>query len=238
MSPLEIAIVFVAVAAGCMVQGAAGFGAAVLAAPILLLVEPDLVPAPLIIAMSMLVILMAIRERHHIDLSGLGWAIVGRLPGTAVGALAVASLSGAALDIALGGMLLCLVVLSAAGIHVEPTRGAQLVAGGLSGLSGTATSVGGPPMALLYQRRPGPVLRATLAAYFCIGIVTSLGGLWLVGELGAAEWKAGALLCIPAVIGLSLSRFLAGRLDLGHTRTAVLVISSISAASVLARGLL
>jgi len=233
----EVAIVGAAVAAGCFVQGGAGLGAALLAAPVVLLVEPDLVPGPLILALSTMTIGMTYRNRHHLDLSGLWWAVAGRLPGTALGAVAVAVMPAAGLDIGFGVMILVLVVASLTGVHVPPTPSNQLLAGGLSGLSGTATSVGGPPMALLLQNELGPRLRANLAAFFAIGTLTSIGGLVAVGEFGLRELRAGALLAIPAMGGFWISGSVARFLDAGRTRHAVLVISAASSLVVLGRGL-
>ena len=39
---------------------------------------------------------------------------------------------------------------------------------------GSITSIGGPPMALVYQHRTGPELRATLALFFVFGSSLSI----------------------------------------------------------------
>ena len=49
MSPLEILVVVVAVVAGSMVQATAGVGITLVAAPVLLAVDPAFVPLPLIL---------------------------------------------------------------------------------------------------------------------------------------------------------------------------------------------
>ena len=69
----------------------------------------------------------------------------------------------------------------------------------------TTVSVGGPPMALVYQREPGPVLRSVLARYFVVGIVISLIGLAVVGELGTEQLAYGAILVPGTVIGFAFS---------------------------------
>ena len=56
-------------------------------------------------------------------------------------------------------------------------RGTLLPAGLLSGFAGTATSIGGPPLALLYQHSDRPGVRTTLAVYFTTGAAISLTGL-------------------------------------------------------------
>jgi uncharacterized protein len=233
----EIIVVGVVVAAGAWVQGGAGFGAALVAAPIVALVEPRLVPGPMIIGLGSLTLLMVIRERHHVELGQLGWALAGRVPGTVIGALAIASLPQAGIDIGFGLLILTLIAGSVWGVRVAITPGSLAVTGTISGISGTATSVGGPPMALLLQHQPGGSLRANLSALFTVGIMLSVAGLVAVGEFGRADLGAGALLCIPAVAGFSASRHAVRILDSGYTRHAVLVISGLSSFSVLIRGI-
>ena len=79
-----------AIAFGALVQGAVGFGMALVAAPLLVLIRPELVPGPLLVNGLALTLLVARRERDAIDLLGVRWGLVGRLPGIAVGAFALA----------------------------------------------------------------------------------------------------------------------------------------------------
>jgi uncharacterized membrane protein YfcA len=111
-------------------------------------------------------------------------------------------------------------------------------AGALSGLSGTATSVGGPPVALALQHEPGIRLRATLGAFFFASSVVALASLAIFGALGWRDIVLGAVLVPAEVIGFAVSSHAVRALDRGRTRHAVLVISSISAVVVLARALL
>ena len=68
-------------------QGAAGFGLGLIAAPILLLLDPRWVPGPLMAAGIGLTVLVAYRERADIDMMGLRFAFVGRTVGTVAAAL-------------------------------------------------------------------------------------------------------------------------------------------------------
>ncbi len=88
-------------------------------------------------------------------------------------------------------------------------------------------------MALVYQRSPGPTVRATLSAYFAVGVVISLVALAAVGRFGPAEAGA-ALLLVPALVaGYLASGRAAALLDRGWTRAAVLALSAGSALSLL-----
>jgi uncharacterized membrane protein YfcA len=224
LSQLLIATVVVAV--GASIQGVMGFGLGLIGAPILALLDPDLVPGPLLFAVLPLTVLVARRERGALDFHGVRWALVGRLPGTIVGSLAIAALPEGPLAVMLGGLVLVAVAISLAGWHVRPTTGTLLTAGAVSGFMGTATSIGGPPMALLYQRQSGPELRATLAAYFVVGGVISLTVLSLAGEFAGAELRAGVILLPGVLAGFAGSAALGRFIDRGHTRTAVLGFSA------------
>jgi uncharacterized membrane protein YfcA len=225
----DIALATAAVAVGACVQGVVGFGLGLIAAPLLALLDPDLVPGPLLFVGVPLTVLVALRERAALDFHGIRWAIAGRVPGTIAGSVAVALLPDGPLVVLLGFVVLLAVVLSVGGWSVRPTTGTLVSAGLASGFMGTATSIGGPPMAMVYQRVTGPQLRATLAAYFVFGASFSLLTLAVAGEFGAHELELGLTLLPGVLAGFALSWLAAHVLDRGYTRVAVLGCSAASA---------
>jgi len=227
-----------AVLLGSVVQGAVGFGLALVAAPILFLIDPRLVPGPMIFASMVLTVLVAIRDRHDVDVPGIGWGLVGRLPGTLLGAAMLALLTPEQLAGPFGALVLLGVVLSASGLRVALNPRTFMAAGLLSGFMGTASSIGGPPIAMLYQHAPGSRLRGTLSAYFTIGGVMSLAAIAFVGRFGASELFWGACLAPGAAIGFAISSPLSRRLDAGFTRHAVLSVAAMAGLSVIVRQLL
>lgn len=238
MTVLEIAVVTLAVAAGACVQTAVGFGLGLLAAPVLALYDAELVPGPLLFVMVPLTVLVARRERGSLDFRGIRWALVGRIPGTVAGSIAVAVLPAGPLTVLFASLVLLAVALSLSGWHLRPTTATLVTAGAASGFMGTATSIGGPPMALVYQRRSGPELRATLAAYFVVGAAFSLAMLAVVGEFGWAELRLGLVLFPGMLLGYFASGTLARVLDRGYTRAAVLTFATASSMVLLLRELL
>jgi len=234
---IALAIASTAVLVGSVVQGAVGFGMALVAAPILFLIDPRLVPGPMIFASLVLTLLTAYRDRDAIDRSGLGWGALGRVPGTLLGAALLAVLPPARLAAPLAGLVLLGVVLSASGLHVRLSRRTFLGAGLLSGFMGTASSIGGPPIALLYQHAPGSRLRGTLSAFFVIGGVMSLAAIAAVGRFGAAELAWGLCLVPGTVIGYAISNHVTPWLDRGFTRPAVLCVATAAGIGVLVRQL-
>lgn len=225
------------VLAGSLVQGAAGFGLALVAAPLLALVDPSLVPAPLLALTTVHAVAALVRERGEADWRGVGWAMLGRVPGTAAGVAIVVVLPPRTFAVVLALVVLACAALSATRLRVRPTRGLLLAAGAVSGVSGTAASIGGPPMALLYQSESGPRIRATLAAYFALGTLLSLGGLAAGGAVTADALLHGALLLPFLAAGFLASGPARRLLDRGGTRPAVVVLAAVSALVLLVRAL-
>jgi uncharacterized membrane protein YfcA len=238
VTPLEVVIAVVVIAIGAAVQGGVGFGMNVIAAPILAVVDPDLVPGPAIVAAVVLTVLVARREREHIDRRGVGWALAGRVPGTVAGALLVAAIPERGVTVTVGCAVLFAVGLTISGIRFRPDKPTLLVAGAVSGFASTVSSVGGPPMAVVYANEPGPVIRGTLSFIFVVGGLMSLGALIAVGDFGRHEALLSMLLLVPGTLGFLASKRLAVRVDAGTTRNAILAIAVLGAVTALGKAVL
>lgn len=233
MTTTGVVAVLVAAMLGAFVQGSVGFGHNLIAAPVFALVDDRLVPGPAIASAGVLVLLTVVRDRSGLHLGEVGTALIGRVPGTILAAVAVAALSADHLAVGFAALVLLAVGITASGVHVRPTRATLVGAGALSGFMGTATSIGGPPMAMLYASEEGRRLRGTLAGFFLTGIAMSLLALTVTGSFGVEELRL-SLLPVPAiVVGFALSSWGARRLDAGRTRPAVLAVAALSAVSVL-----
>jgi len=214
-----------AVALGSIAQGSVGFGVGVLAAPLLLLIEPRLVPGPLLLTAFCLIVALTWREWRGIRFADLGWSLVGRVVGTVVAVLFLGSIPAGRFDAVLGVVVIVGVAVSAIGLEVRLSPPSFLGAGALSGFFGTVAAVGGPPIALLYQREKGPVVRGTLSAFFVAGTLISMAGLVVAGHFGSAELRLTPVLLPGALVGYLLSGRLARVLDRGWMRPAILAIS-------------
>lgn len=237
-SGAQIGIAFAVMAVGAALQGAVGFGVSLVAAPLLVLIDPRLVPGPLLVAGLTLTLLMTHRERHGIDRAGVGLPLIGSLPGTLLGAAALAALPRDATAVVIGALVLVAVGLSASGWRLRPTRWAAFGAGAASGFMGTVTAIGGPPIALLYQDWAGARLRGTLSGFFVLTGLASLASLTVFGRFGLAEIRAGLVLVPGIVVGFAASSWIAPRLEPHHTRIAILVVSASAALAVILRGVL
>jgi hypothetical protein len=237
VSPLDALLAFVIVAGGGMLQASLGFGMGLMAAPFLVLIDPAFVPGPSLLAALVLTVLVAHRERHALDFHGLRYAVAGRVVGTIPAALLISYISPAGFETVFAAMVILAVVLSAVGVTFEPTPARAAVAGALSGFMSTLSSVGGPPMALLYQNAEGPRFRSTLAGFFSVGVVMSLVALAVVGRFHLREVALAAVLIPGGMVGFWLSRFVSPWMDRRGVRPFVLGLSFLAAAGVLWRAL-
>ena len=220
---------------GALVQGAVGYGMALVAAPLLALFAPALVPMPLILLTTVHAVLAVVRDGRHADWPGVGWAMLGRLPGTALGVLAVVTLSQRVFALLVGLCVLACVVLSLITWRPRPRPGSLVLAGIASGAGGTAASIGGPPIALLYQHEAGPRVRGTLSAYFVLGSATSIAALAAADQVTGKQLASTALLAPFLLVGFALSGPARRVLDNGWTRRAVLVVAAASAVLLIGR---
>lgn len=229
MTVTEYVVALLAVGVGALAQGAVGFGFGMLAAPVLALIDERLIPGSVLVLGLTVASFVAWQERGDLDWHGIRWALVGRVLGTGAGVYVVTVLDHDQLAVLLGVFILVAVVMSVAGWHVSPTPSTLVGAGAMSGVMGTLTSIGGPPMALVYQREQAAKLRSTLAGFFLFGASLALVTLAVSGELGRRQFVDGVLLLPGLVVGLLMARWLAPLLDRGWTRPAVLAMSTAAA---------
>jgi uncharacterized membrane protein YfcA len=155
--------------------------------------------------------------------------VIGRIPGSLAGAWLVAALPAQGLAWLVALVVLGGVVLAFAGWAPVPGRLSLISAGAASGVMGTTTSIGGAPMALIWQRSHGPQLRGTMSAFFLVGSTVSLIALVVVGAV-TRETVTLALWLIPAVLlGYLLSRYANRLLDHRRLRLVALSVSTLGA---------
>ena len=237
MTLLEWLFVEIVVVAGSIFQGAVGFGLGLLGAPLLVMVNPSLVPGPLLASALFLSFLVALREHRSIDVRGVGWALAGRVPGTLLGAAVIAAIPRRETSLLVGAMVLVAVGLVGTGARVVRSRPALFGAGTLSGFMATTSSIGGPPIALLYQDSEGGRIRGTLSGFFLVGLVLSLAALSLVGRFGRSEILSSVTLFPAVLVGFLLSARIAAVLDRGHTRKVILGASALAGLAVVIQAL-
>jgi len=210
-------------------------GMALLAAPLLLLADPTLVPGPMLCATMVLSIAVGWRERTAINRELLVMALLGLLVGCAIGAFLLAVLAGVNLAQVFAVLILAIVALSVLGLRIRASRWALLIGGAASGVLGTMFGVHGPPIAIVLQHEPPERLRATLCAFFAVGCAISLVALAIVGTFGLSQLGLGLALLPGVTIGFACAPILARMLNRQRARVAVLTISALSGLALLLR---
>jgi hypothetical protein len=232
---LAYAVITAIIAAASALQAGTGMGMALLAAPLLVLIDPALVPGPMLCAVVVLSVAVGWRERAVVDRQALALALAGLLGGSVIGALAIVLLTGLHLAPIFAAVILATVLLSVLGPHVRATRPALLIGGAAAGIVGTMFGVHGPPIAIVLQHEPPARLRATLCAFFAIGCTISLALLAMFRRFGISQLGLGLELLPGVAIGFGCAPLVARMLDRRRARIAVLTISALSAVALLLR---
>ncbi|MEU7423447.1 sulfite exporter TauE/SafE family protein [Streptomyces sp. NPDC040750] len=228
MSGGTLAVLAVTVAAAAFVQGVSGLGFALIVAPVAGLLDPGLLPVFVLTAMIPLNLYVAWRERHSLDLRGARWITAARLAATPAGLVLLWAIPEGDLGAVVGAATVLAAIVSLVMPSFTPGPGAYVGAGVVTGLTETATGVGGPPLALVYQHRPAGELRATVAVCFLVGEVASLCLLFGAGRGRPAD-MGWAVLLLPALAGGAwLSRLVHQRVEARRMRAFVLVFALVS----------
>lgn len=232
-----LVVIAVAIVAGAVVQSVVGIGLGLVSAPIIAVAAPELMPGTLLMLGLALPLATLARSRCGIHWHGFFWAMPGRLIGTALGVWVVAVVSARTLGVTVGLVVLLAVVLTARAVTVPITRTSLNVAGFTSGVVGTTSAIGGPPMALLYQHRPAAQIRSTMAVFFVAGTSLSLVGLALSGNLPVQQVIVGALMLPALLAGVAAGEWAQSRLPAERVRPLVLFVSAVSAVVLIVRSL-
>lgn len=203
---MDILIACLVITMGAFVQTAIGFGLAVVAAPILYFLDPYYVPAPITMCALVLSLFNVYSYRGQVSFKGLGSAVLGRVPGSLLGAALLLWIDHDTLALWIGLSVLGAVAVSSSSLRWQPTPGRMAFAGFMSGFMGTSSSVGGPPMALLWQHQEVNLIRANLAAFFSVSCLMSLIILAPLGQFGMVQLKLSLPLLPATFIGFLIAR--------------------------------
>lgn len=214
-----------------------GFGAGLLAAPVLaLLLGPVEVVWLLLLSALVLgpLILLEPGGRGRVEWRDAGWLVAFAVPAMPLGALVVHGVGKEAMQVIVG--VAVLVFIAAPGV-VASDRGRALAGAG-AGLMTTATSLNGPPLVLWMRRRyEDPVVfRATMTVVF-LGL--DAVGLLVLLAAGLPSLSVGELLAAlgGTVLGWLLGRGLFTRLRPQQHRSAVTAVLAATALVSLVAGL-
>ncbi len=236
-SLFDLVLAWIVTFGAAALQGSIGFGFAVLSVPLLTLVDPALTPIPQIFLALPMAVAALWRERTRLDVSGIGWIVAGRIPGAFLGAWILTRIDERLLSVIIAVVVIGAVVAIGRGLTIRLDRTNRIVAGLISGFTGTTAAIGGPPLALLYRDADGGLVRSSLGAIFTIGIVINLTLLGFTGAIRSHDLFVAVLLAPAMGAGFAVSGRLLHRVEGRVVRTGILVVSAIAAAGLLVQAL-
>ncbi|MCP4385521.1 MAG: sulfite exporter TauE/SafE family protein [Hyphomicrobiales bacterium] len=228
---------FLVIVVAAIAQSTLGVGFGVVAAPALALLDPQMVPGPLLVLAMLTSLMVAIRDRRDVRFGHLSYALSGRVAASILGGLTASALGQRDFLLLFAGLVITGVALSLTGWKIAPTRRNLFLAGSASGYMGTITSSGAPPMAIVYQHSPAAEVRANMSVFLAAGALVSIGSLVAFGAFDWAE-LAVAMYLIPALwLGFFLSRYFRTLADTGWMRPSMLILCTVAAATLVGRAL-
>lgn len=166
-----ILICFILFVAG-WVQGVSGFGAALIAIPLLTLIIDIKMAVPLCsLAGTVIATYMTLQLRHSFDMKKIGPLCIGSIPGIALGATLLKTVPSNLIETLMGVFLIGYGLYNL--FFIIPSRRLHrrwgYLAGFLTGAIGAAFSAGGPPtiIYITLNNWTKNEIKATLSGFFC-----------------------------------------------------------------------
>ncbi|MGI2021571.1 sulfite exporter TauE/SafE family protein [Shewanella glacialipiscicola] len=229
IDPQTLILASLAVFLGALTQSLIGFGLAVVASPLLYIINPQLVPGPVIAMGFTISLLTLMRERGHLEFNGLQYALIGRVPGGFIGASLLLFAPQSILGLSIAAIVAVAVILSLYKFSLPVNKKTLFGAGIVSGIFGNIAAIGGPPMAILLAGKDASQFRAALSAFFIFSSAIAMGILAITGLLEIKHLWLSLMLLPSVILGYLVAGRLVGRVDKDKTKMATLILCSISA---------
>lgn len=232
---MTLTLACLAVLAGGVVRGYAGFGASMFWVASLSLIYSPASVVPTVLALEVVASLGLLpRAMAHVEWRSMSWMLAATVATMPAGVLLLATMPerGMRIIVALAIALGTLAMASGIDLARGSGRRTALTAGAVSGLVNGSTGVGGPPAVLLYfsPNRSVTVGRATLIAYF---LATDAAGLVFTGLAGLVDRQVvlhAAVFTPLALVGITVGQYLFHHHgDRGFRAAVVVVLLALSA---------
>lgn len=203
-----------------LVRSAIGFGEALVAVPILALIIPIRVAAPVAVLISITVAAaVLLQDWRHVQLRSASRLILATLIGTPLGLLLLTRIPTDLVKACLGLAIVAFSSYSLVRRHRAKLHDDRFawVFGLAAGVLGGAYGMNGPPLAVYGTLRGWSTqrFRATLQGYFLPASMMAMAGYWVAG-LWNSEVTHYYVVSLPGVIAaIFLGQLIAGRLNTG-----------------------
>lgn len=223
---------------GTIVQRLSGAGYGMFAAPVMAMVAPNWLPGTVVLVGFLIGFGALSNTRDAVRWRDLPSGLAGRILGAGAAAYIASAVIGTdALALIVGFVVLFAVGLTVLGLTFPITTASLFVAGGISGMMGTLTGIGAPPMAILYANVETRNAAATQNAFYGFGTFVTIIALSVADVLTLSQLAFAASLAPLVSIALWTSRSLATRFERGAIRPWALGLATLSAVILLSRTL-
>ena len=230
-------LAFIVIVIAAIVQYGTGVAFGLIAAPLLALINLDFVPIPVLMLTIVTAVMSVWSEREGIRWHEIRFSVLGRFLGSIIGVMILSLIPSDKEFMLLFGLIIAFaVVLSLGGLKIPFNNLSLSFAGLLSGLSASITSVGGPPMALVYQDRNASDVRPTLQTYFATAAFITLGVLGFFGHIDFEDFVISLFLLPGLFVGIFLGPYFRPLFD-RNFKPFLLTAAGIAAALLIIRGL-
>jgi uncharacterized protein len=218
------------------IRSAFGFGEALVAVPLLALVMPVEVAAPVAVLVSITVAAIVVaQDWRHIHFRSAGWLTLSTLAGTPLGLLLLTLVAEPIVKAILATIIVAFStysLLSRRQAALKDDRLAWLFGFG-AGVLGGAYGMNGPPLVIYGTLRGWSPqhFRATLQGYFLPASLMGMGGYWLAGLWTPAVTRD-YLISLPAIVaaiflGRAVNQRMSGRSFLIYVHIGLIVVGII-----------
>jgi uncharacterized membrane protein YfcA len=218
------------------IRSAFGFGEALIAVPLLALVMPVEVAAPLAVLVSITVAgVVVAQDWRHVHFRSAGWLSLSSLVGTPLGLLLLIEVPEGIVK-----AILAVVIVSFSTYSLlrprEPTLDDDRLAwffGFGAGILGGAYGMNGPPLVIYGSLRGWSPqhFRATLQGYFLPASLAGMAGYWLAGLWTPTVTRfyltALPVVAVAIVLGRAANRRMGGRAFLLYIHIGLIVVGAV-----------
>jgi uncharacterized membrane protein YfcA len=232
-TPIQVlAILFLAT----FIRSAFGFGEALVAVPLLALIMPVEVAAPVAVLVSITVAAIVVaQDWRHIHFHSAGWLVLATLVGTPIGLLLLTTVPEHIVKAILAVVIVMFSIyslLSRRPAALQNDRWAWVFGFG-AGVLGGAYGMNGPPLVIYGALRGWSPqhFRATLQGYFLPASIVGMCGYW-IANLWTPVVTHHYLLSLPAVVvaillGRAVNRRMNGPAFLRYVHVGLIVVGAI-----------
>ncbi len=237
MSVEELIIVAVAAMIGSTAQGCTGIGFGLMAGPVLVGIDPDFTPGPLLVPVLLISGRHIVAEWSHLDRSGLRPLLMGAPVGLVGAVVLLGTISDRALSVLVGAIVTVAAIAVLYGGGPRRTRTNMVALGAFTAFTGATAGLPGPAMTIAYHDAPPATFRSTSSLFVSMFVVVATVVLAVFGEYGGREVELTLLLVPPIIAGLIAARYLRPVIDTTIFRPAILVLAALGGLALIGRSL-